>query len=158
MRTCKTITKSLDFFIKFVYMYTCMHVCIYECVPYVYICVFVCACVSHVCMWVACMHTFAYVHHMCTYVCVPHVCTSPQRPEQGNKHPGTGVTGRKFGFWELKSGPLERQKIFLSPESSLKALFLKTSIITFFILASQWTQTQEDIVNLSRHYLVSTWE
>ena len=55
------------------------------------------------------------------------VCTTftkcPQRPEEGVRSPGTGITeGCELprGYWELNLGPLEEQPVYLTTEPSLQ--------------------------------------
>ena len=48
---------------------------------------------------------------------------SPQRPKEGIRFSGTGITDRcepAGGCWELNLGPLEKQPVLLTAEPSLQ--------------------------------------
>lgn len=71
-------------------------------------------------VWAFCLHMSVYRVHKC-----------PQRPEEGDGSPRTGVIvscKQPGGFWKLISGLLEGQPVFLTAEylSSPKLCILKT--------------------------------
>lgn len=49
----------------------------------------------------------------------------PQRPEEGIRHPGTGVTELRellCGCWESNPDPLEEHRVLIATEPSLQSL------------------------------------
>lgn len=69
------------------------------------------------------------------YVCLSTCMQSPQRPAEGIRSPGTGVTdGYKppCVFWELNLGPLEEQWVLLTTEPAQNLLIFKMSIAFIF--------------------------
>lgn len=75
----------------------------------------------------------------CMYSCVP--CA--WRPEDDIRHPGTGfIDGCESpcGYWELNTGPLEKQQMLLTAEPSISLApdksFLKHSNTQAYVLST----------------------
>jgi hypothetical protein len=102
------------------YVYVCMCVCMY-----VYVCmcvcmyVYVCMCM-YVCMYVyMCVYMYIYVY-VCVCVCIYIHCSCLQTCQKRASDPVIGGCELPCGSWELNSGPLEEESVFLTTEPSLQ--------------------------------------
>lgn len=68
---------------------------------------------------------FICISVMSAYVCVLCACLGQAMSEEVPDSPGTGVMGGRYfahGWWDLNSGPLQEQPVFLLAEPPFQAL------------------------------------